>query len=185
MFENTILEVEVQGDEFWDSEHEEFIKIPSQTLRLEHSLFSISKWESKWKLSFFEELKKFTAKDEKFLYYIKCMTINEVEDNRIYSLLTIGMINEIIKFIEDPMTATRISNRGPSGPTSRYVSSELIYSWMVALNIPFECQHWPLNRLMMLIQCCEKNNTPSKKMSKAESARYQAQINAARRKAHK
>lgn len=183
MFESMTLEIEIKGNEFWDSKNEEFITISSQKLRLEHSLFSISKWESKWKLPFFEALKKITQ--EQFIDYVKCMTINEIEDERIYSLIDAGIINEIREFIEDPMTATKITNRGPGGNRGQYISSELIYSWMVSLNIPFECQHWPLNRLMMLIQCCEKNNTPSKKMSNREAASYQAKLNAARRKAHR
>ena len=166
--------------EYWDENKMEFVDAKTTTLQLEHSLLSVSKWESKWCKSFISSSKKLT--DEEILDYIKCMTLNKNIDPKVFDHLTVANVKEIEKYIMAPMTATYFSET-KNGKTSREtVTSELIYYWMVALNIPFECQKWHLNRLLTLIRVCNIKNQPPKKMSKKDIMSRNAALNAARRK---
>lgn len=168
--------------ELWDEEKEEFIKVPStkgQTLQLEHSLVSISKWESKWCKSFFSKEEKTL---EETIDYIRCMTLTKNIDSSIYYRLSNKNITLINDYIEAPMTATVFSDMRHASKSREIITSELIYYWMIACNIPFECQKWHINRLLTLIRICEIKNTPPKKMSRGEILRRNAALNAARKK---
>ena len=173
-----MLEITLSEHEMWDEENEEFFYIKGQTLQLEHSLVSISKWESKW-------CKPFYSKDEKtneeIIDYIKCMTLNEHVDDEVISHLSVENVKKINEYISAPMTATSVheDNRGPRN--REVMTSEVIYYYMVALNIPFECQYWHINRLMMLIKVCSIKNQSPKKMSKRDIMSRNSQLNAARR----
>lgn len=172
-----MLEITIPAFELYDSVKEEFITSKGQTLQLEHSLVSISKWESKWHKLFLSKQEK---TNEETLDYIRCMTLTENVDPSVYLGLTNDNIKEINEYIDDPMTATTISD---NKKTSReLVSSELIYYWMIAQNVPFECQYWHLNRLITLIRVCSVKNAPPEKMSKQSMASQYAAINAARKK---
>lgn len=174
-----MLEITIPDNKLWDEKNEEFIPIKCQKLKLEHSLLSLSKWEAKW-------CKPFLSKDEKTLEetidYVKCMTLTPVTDTNIYLGLTNKNIKEINRYIEAPMTATTFNNVKAGSPSREIITSELIYYWMIALNIPFECQKWHINRLLTLIRVCNIKNQPSKKMSKREILSRNAALNAARRK---
>ena len=174
-----MLEITIPKGELWDESKQEFIQTKEQTLRLEHSLVSLSKWESKWK-------KAFLSKDEKTfeetIDYIKCMTVTQNVDPNVYMFLTNGNIKKINEYIDDPMTATTFSNNKQQGGNCEILTSELIYYYMIALNIPFECQRWHLNRLITLIRVCSIKNQPSKKMSKGEIMKLNTSLNAERRK---
>ncbi len=174
-----MLQITIPASEQWDEQKNEFVSFKEQTLRLEHSLVSLSKWESKW-------CKVFLSKEEKSveetLDYVKCMTLTQNVDPSVYDRLNNDNIVEINKYIEAPMTATYFSE-DRRGPGSREViTSELIYYWMIALNIPFECQKWHLNRLLTLIRVCNIKNQPPKKRSRREIMSRNAALNAARRK---
>lgn len=174
-----MLQITIPAVEQWDEEKQEFVNTREQTLQLEHSLISLSKWESKW-------CKAFLTKEEKTfeetLDYIKCMTLTKNVDPNVYNYLTNKNIEEINSYIEAPMTATYFS-QDKSGRISReQVTAELIYYWMIAFNIPFECQKWHLNRLLTLIKVCDVKNTPPKKRSAKEIMSQNAALNAARRK---
>ena len=175
-----MLQIRVPAEEEkWDEKAEEFITGPDIVINLEHSLISISKWEAKWHKPF---LGKQTPQGEEFLDYIKCMTITPNVKDEVYSRLTSENIDDIVKYINDPMTGTTITERGTSKRrSSEIVTSELIYYWMVANQIPFECQKWHLNRLMTLIRICGIKNEPDKKMSKRSVMQQNAALNAARR----
>lgn len=165
--------------DLFDEQKQEFVHIDEFkgcTLNLEHSLISISKWEAKWHIPFLNSNKT----EEQTLHYIKCMTINQGINDYVYDYLTPDNIKDISEYINDPMTATTVKDIG--GKKNReIITSELLYYWMIALNIPFECEKWHLNRLMQLIAVCNAKNTPPKKMGKSEiMARNQA-LNAARR----
>ena len=162
----------------WDEKNEEFVDIKEQTLKLEHSLVSLSKWESKWHKSFLSTQDKTT---EEILDYIRCMTLTQNVKPEVYNRLTRKNIEEINKYIEDPMTGTYFS-KTKSSSQREIVTSELIYYWMISLNIPMECQKWHLNRLLTLIRVCNIKNQPSKKMSRNEIMSRNAALNAARRK---
>ena len=43
-----MLEITIPERDLWDEKNEQFIHIKETNLRLEHSLVSLSKWESKW-----------------------------------------------------------------------------------------------------------------------------------------
>ena len=165
--------------EGWDEKKEEFVEAKTVTLQLEHSLVSLSKWESKWCKPFLSTGDKTS---EETLDYIKCMTLTQNVDPDIYSRVTAKNIEDINQYIYAPMTATTFSEDKRGKTNREIVTAELIYYWMIALNIPFECQKWHLNRLLTLIRVCNVKNAPPKKMSKRELMSRNAALNAARRK---
>ena len=174
-----MLRITIPAVEQWDEAKQEFIYTKEQTLSLEHSLVSLSKWESKW-------CKPFLTKQEKTfeetLDYIKCMTLTQNVDPEVYNCLTNENIKEINEYIGAPMTATYFSDEKTSKTSREQVTAELIYYWMIAFNIPFECQKWHLNRLLTLIKVCNIKNQPPKKRSKKDIMSRNAALNAARRK---
>ena len=173
-----MLCITIPARDLWDETREEFISTKEQTLQLEHSLVSLSKWESKWHKPFLHTDDK-TA--EETLDYIKCMTLNHNVDPNVYLSLTAENITQINDYIGDPMTATTFSEEKGGKKNNEKITSELIYYWMVAYNIPFECQKWHLNRLITLIRVCGVKNSPPKKMSKGEIMARNAELNAKRR----
>lgn len=174
-----MLQIVVPATELWDEKQQEFIQTKEQVLQLEHSLVSISKWEAKWRKAF---LSKGEKTYEETVDYIRCMTVTPRVDPEVYNRLTVANINEVNQYIEAPMTATYISEDKTGKRSHEIVTSELIYYWMILHGIPFECQKWHLNRLLMLIRVCERKNTPPKKRSQEEILREYAAVNAARRK---
>ena len=174
-----MLRITIPATELFDESLNEFIYTKEQTLELEHSLVSLSKWESKWCKSFIASK---DMSDEETIDYIKCMTLNKNVDPNVYNHLTIANVREIEKYIAAPMTATYFFEDKKSHSSRETVTSELIYYWMIALNIPFECQKWHLNRLLTLIRVCNIKNQPPKKMNKKDLMRRNTDLNAARRK---
>lgn len=172
-----MLQITIPGDEAWDEIKQEFVSTKEQTLRLEHSLVSLSKWESKWCKPFFSKEEK---TGEETIDYIKCMTLNQHVDPAVYDFLTAENIQAINDYISAPMTATTFSN-DKKGPSREIITSELIYYWMIALQIPVEFEKWHLNRLLTLIRVCEIKNQPPKKMSRNEILSRNAALNAARK----
>ena len=174
-----MLRITIPGTELWDSHKQMFVYTKEQTLQLEHSLVSLSKWESKWCKPF---LSKKDKTYEETLDYVKCMTLTQNVDPEVYKRLTIDNIDLINKYIDAPMTATTFSEEKAVKNNREQVTAELIYYWMIALNIPFECQKWHLNRLLTLIRVCNVKNSPPKKLSKKEIMSRNAALNAARKK---
>lgn len=172
-----MLEIVIPEVELWDEGNQKFIKVKEQTLRLEHSLVSLSKWESKWCKPF---LSKQSKTNEETIDYIKCMTLTQNVDPIVYSCISNDNIIKINDYIGAPMTATTFSNE-QNKPGREVITAEIVYYWMVALNIPFECQKWHLNRLLTLIKVCSIKNQPAKKMSKKDLMSRNASLNAARR----
>lgn len=164
--------------EGWDEEKQEFVEPVSVTLQLEHSLVSLSKWESKYCKPFLTRNKK-TA--EETMDYIKYMTLNTDVNPSVYVHLTEENVKAINDYIDAPMTATTINDKSKGRGGPNVVTNEVIYSWMVGLNIPFECENWHLNRLMTLVRVCNIQNSPQKKQSRSEIQRSNAALNAARR----
>lgn len=173
-----MLELVVPGQEYWDEKNEEFTYDKEVTLQLEHSLISISKWESKHHKAFLS--KRIKSQDE-MLDYIRCMTINRNVDPKVYNRLTVKNLEEINAYIEDPMTATYTGDDTETAGPKDTITSELIYYWMVSYNIPAEFNKWHINRLMALINVCSKKNSPQKKMSTNAILRKNAALNAQRR----
>lgn len=175
-----MLQITIPAAEYFNEETNEFINTKEVTLTLEHSLVSLSKWESKWCKPFLSKKEKKTF--EETVDYIKCMTLTQNVDPTVYSRLGRNNIEKIQQYIDNPHTAT-IIYEDPNAPKTNKetITSELIYYWMVALNIPFECQKWHLNRLLTLIRICNIKNKPPKKLSQRQLMSRNAQLNAARR----
>jgi hypothetical protein len=175
------LVISIPEGELFDEETCEFIQVKATKLKLEHSLVSISKWESKWKKSF---LKNGLQQGEETIDYIKCMTLTQNVDPLIYNVLTSDILHEIDAYIDDPMTATTITEHGKKKRNKRTITSELVYCWMIQLGIPIEFQKWHFNRLMTLIQVCQVENGSERKMSQKEIMQQNAALNAARKAKH-
>ena len=174
-----MLEVVIPEMEFFDEKTNRFINIKEQKIAFEHSLISISKWESMFKKPF---LTKESKTDEEIMAYVECMTITKNVDPLIYKAIPDETISKISNYISDSMTATTFSKDG--GRSSKeIITSELIYYWMIAYNIPVEFEKWHLNRLLTLIQICNIKNSPGKKMSQKSIMSQNAKLNAMRRKA--
>lgn len=180
-----MLEIHIDSIEMFDERRQEFIRIPPVNLQLEHSLISISKWESKWHKPFIKSSNQLSQ--EEIIDYIKCMTISPGNvDSKVYYFLSQDNVNKIIDYIKDPMTATWFKEEKNSPKSREIITSELIYYWMVALQIPFECQKWHLNRLLTLIRVCNSKNEESmpnkkNKLSKGELMSRNAALNAQRK----
>lgn len=174
-----MLQVTVPAAEYFNEQTEEFIEVKAHTLQLEHSLISISKWEAKW-------CKPFLGKEEKTqdetMDYIRCMTITQNVDPMVYRAIPDSELKRIKDYINAPMTATWFNDRDKKPPSRKVITSELVYYWMIAQNIPFECEKWHFNRLMTLIRVCAEKSQPPKKMSKGERKSLMAQRRAAGRK---
>lgn len=174
-----MLHLTIPAREYYDENTNEFIQIKEQTLTMEHSLISLSKWEAKWKKPFLSKERK---SPEEVLDYLRCMTIGREVDPLVYRSISQENVDAVVEYINDPMTATIITDLTPRTGRNRIVTSEVIYYWMIAQNIPPEYEKWHLNRLMTLIKVCSIENNPNKKkMSRSEIARQNHAINAARR----
>jgi len=176
-----MLKIVIPGVELFDDIKEEFLKTNNIDLQLEHSLVSLSKWESKWYKPF---LSKGDKTLEETLDYVRCMTLTQNVDELVYKSITDTTLKEIFAYIEKPMTATYFyvdkQNQQPSRET---ITSELIYYWMITFQIPFECQKWHLNRLLTLIDVCNRKNQPKTKMSASAIRARNRALNESRRAA--
>ena len=174
-----MLQVTIPAIERWDEVNQEFIYTKEQTLQLEHSLVSLSKWESKWCKPF---ISKEAKTEEETLDYIKCMTITQNVSPDVYNSIPDNIQNEIKQYIDAPMTATWFNDTKNGKTNSEQTTSEIIYYQMISLGIPFKCEKWHLNRLLTLIKVCTIKSQPSKKMSKKAVMGHNAALNAARKK---
>ena len=176
-----MLKITIPETEAFDPKTNEFIKVKGQTIALEHSLVSISKWESKWHIPYLTNDVKTT---EQTFDYIRCMTLTQNVDPNVYMCIPQSEIKKINEYVADSRTATWFSEdkKKKGGPFGEVITSEIIYYWMVALNIPFECQKWHINRLITLIRVCEEKNKPKEKMSKQDIMARNRALNEARKK---
>ncbi len=172
-----MLKITIPGREMFNEKTQEFFNMKEYTLQLEHSLVSVSKWESKWNKPFLDKKPKSI---EETIDYIRCMTITQNISPDVYNNLTQENIDAVNKYIDAPMTATTFSNN-KGKINNEVITSELIYYWMTALNVPMEAQKWHLNRLLTLIRVCNVKSQPGKKMSKRDIMQRNASLNAARR----
>lgn len=160
---------------------DKFVTLKETTFKIEHSLVAIAKWEAKWHVPFLDANAQKT--NEMIIDYIKCMTISQNVNPIIYEHLPEQTLQEINEYIDDPMTATWFTDSKPGKGTGEVITSELVYYWMIAQNIPPEYDKWHFNRLMTLIRVCSEKNSPSKKMSRKDILSRNKALNAARRKA--
>lgn len=178
-----MLKITLPEEELFNADTNIIYKVPKIELKLEHSLVSLSKWESKWHKPFLSD--KDDKTQEEIIDYIRCMvlgseSVDKLTMQRIASNRSV--INDIYKYIQDPMTATTINNTARK-QKHEIITSEIIYYDMIALQIPVEFEKWHLNRLLTLIQVCSIKNAPDKgsKMSMNQTYAEQARIKAANR----
>lgn len=175
-----MLQITIPAGEMYDEIKQEFVETKETTLKLEHSLVSLSKWESKWRKPFLTDDQKTI---EETIDYIRCMTLTQNVDPNVYRFITNDNIMAVNDYVQTEQTATWFSKEDENKRNNRIVTSELIYCWMISLQIPFECRKWHLSRLMTLIKVCNEENKPDKKMSGNDIRKRNREINAARRKA--
>lgn len=176
------LKITVPAVLLHDPKTDRLFRIRETTLVLEHSLVSLSKWEMKWHKPFLNN-KEITQ--DQFIDYVRCMTLTQNVDPNVYYGLTAPILEQIRSYMDDPMTAAVIKDDPKERSSSKFVTSDLIYYWMVELQIPFECQKWHLNRLLTLIRITSIEKKPKKKETQQEAARRSHAINQARRAARK
>lgn len=170
--------LKIPKTEIWDCDKEEFVYVEKIDTNFEHSLLAVSKWEQKYHKPFLEQ-KQYT--NDELLYYIRCMSVDELPDNFSYAL-TPQIIEQIEEYIADPATATVVRSTKKSG-SGKFITSELLYYYMASLQIPFECDKWNIHRLITLIKIFDAEAGSNKKMSTSDIYAENAKLNAMRRKA--
>lgn len=175
-----MLQIEIPDREYYDESKGEFVYTKAVSLQLEHSLVSLSRWESKWKKPFLNQDKPLSR--EELIDYVRCMTINHGVPHDAYYGIGPQELVEIQNYIGDPHTATTIHDKRQTGIIrNETITSELIYYWMIACDIPISCEKWHLNRLLTLIKICNIKQTPEKKMSKSSVYAQNRALNAMRK----
>ena len=174
-----MLTLVIPMGEAFDDDKQEFIPIDETTLHLEHSLVSLSKWEIEFEKPFLETGDKTS---EEILSYINYMILDTEFPPEVFSHFTKEHMDAINAYITAPMTATWFQEEQKKAGLPETITNELIYYWMVALTIPFECQYWHLNRLLTLIRVCNIKNEPPKELSPAELAARNRALNEQRKR---
>lgn len=175
-----MLQLDIPASEHFNDDSQTFSVQEEVQLVLEHSLVSLSKWESFFEKPFLETQSKTT---EETLAYIRFMALDENIPPEIFARISNEHIAQINAYITAKMTATWFGKSKPTGPNPEIVTAELLYYWMFELKIPMECQHWHLNRLLTLIEVCNKKNAPAKKTDRGEMIADRKRMNAERRAA--
>ncbi len=174
-----MLTIVIPAMECWNEATEEFVRSDEVILTLEHSLFSLSEWESKYKKPFLDSSK--TSLE--MFDYIRMMTVKPEQKPYLdtYARISSEQLQAISEYMEDTHTATWFREENRSSK-KEVVTAEVIYYWMFSNQIPIECQYWHLNKLITLIRVFSAKNKPAKKMSKNDIYRQNSALNAARRK---
>lgn len=168
------------SDEYYDEAKEQFVILDWFTLELEHSLASLSKWESRWEKPFLSNSGKDDKSNEETLWYIQAMTLTPNVPDEVYENLTTENLSTINEYINAKQTATWFREpKSPTRNTGEAITAEVIYYWMTSLRINWEAQYWHLNRLITLVRVCNEKNAP-KKMNRREAGQRQRELNAQR-----
>lgn len=191
-----MLFINIPGKQYWDPNKEEFVYTEARLIKLEYSLLSLAKWESKWHVPLFSSFNKLTT--EQYLDFIRCMTVTQGVPDDVYKRLTSENREAVNAYINDPMTATWFNGearpnepqtagkprRKPRAPRRRgrtETTAEVIYAQMALNGIPFECEKWHLSRLLTLIRVCQEMQAPPKKLGKSEAMAQQRMLNEQRK----
>lgn len=173
-----MLKITVPETELFDGQGN-FIYTKEQRLQLEHSLVSLSKWESKWHKPYLSLNPKTIAESQD---YVRCMTLTQNVDPNVYLAITPDILRQVDSYINGLMTATTFSKDGKMGGNREIITAEIIYYWMIVYGIPFECQKWHLNRLLTLIRVCAVKGQKPQKIPASEALAQRRALNAVRRK---
>ena len=175
--------ITVQEQEMYDDRLQEFVYLTKPyDLILEHSLVSISKWESKYHKPYPYINKNMTMTPEESNYYIRCMTINKDVPDMVYNCLTRDDMKKINDYINDPMSGTTVKMYNNNPGKTEILSSELLYYYMFKLGIPKDCEKWHINRLITLIEVYGvKDGSETNKMSRGDLVARNKAINARNR----
>lgn len=174
-----MLVLDVKVTEYYDDSQEVFVPV-TMPIAFEHSLLSLSKWESKYEKPFLSENHDKT--EEEILDYLRMMAINPAVTDAHLANLSNKNITELQNYLGSKQTATWFSDRKktqkapPETPTA-----ELIYYWMFSYQIPIECESWHINRLLTLIRVFGEKNQEPEKMSKSEMLARNRKLNAQRK----
>lgn len=174
-----MLQITIPEREMFNELTNTFSTHKAFTLQLEHSLISLSRWESKWKKSFLSNKEPLTR--DELIDYVRCMDTKQNTDPKAFEYLGLAELQQIQDYISDPRTATTIYDRRNIRHRQETITSELIYYWMINCGIPMECEKWHLNRLLTLIRVCNIKQGPEKKMSRQSIYQQNRELNAARR----
>ena len=177
-----MLVLVIPDTEFLDTEHRKFVTRRGATLHLEHSLISVSKWESIHQKAFLGKAPK--TLDET-IDYVRCMTLDKNVPDYVYNCITNENIQAVNDYIANPYSATKFFDSRHSGAKSQSqgtMTSEIIYYLMFAYGIPKECEKWHLNRLLTLLRVFDLKSNPQKKMSRRDLAAQNRRLNEERRK---
>lgn len=176
-----MLHLVIPDRDFWDPIQERFISVKGVEIDLEHSLESVSKWESKWHVPFHDDRKKKTF--EQNIDYVRCMTLTPDVNPNVFNYMTEQNVKDISDYIGDTHTATWFNDTNKRSGRKEVITSEIIYYWMSVYNLPESYQKWHLNKLMTLLRvCAEKNNPDGNKKNKGATAAQRRALNAARKK---
>jgi hypothetical protein len=176
-----MLTVIVSGTESFDEATGKFLVVDGTTLELEHSLVSLSKWESIHEKAF---LGKEAKTSEEVVSYIECMVLTSEIPPEVFQELSEANLTAINDYLNAQMTATSFMETPGAKNSREVVTSELIYYWMTVFSIPFECEHWHLNRLFTLIRICNIKQEKPKKQNRAQIAARNRELNEQRKKQH-
>lgn len=172
-----MLRIEVPIAEAFDEKTNEFVTTSAFVVELEHSLVSLSKWESRYEKPFLGDAEK--TREETVAYVQDMLLSTEIPPNFISRLSTVHF-DQINEYITSKQTATTFRQE-PGKSSRQIITAEVIYHWMVALQIPWEAQYWHLNRLLTLVKVCNEMNKPQKKVPRRELMQRNAALNAQRR----
>lgn len=181
-----MIQLNIEGSEFFNEQKEEFYYTNPCVVTLEHSLLSVAKWESKWKKPFLSSRKDDTFTIAALYDYFRCMEVEPCSEPMWPVSLSPRQYTDLIKYIDKEQTATKFYSYKKDKSLSRQtVTSEMIYYWMASLNIPFECERWHLSRLLTLIHVASVKGQTGKKMTKQETMAMYAELNEKRRQQYK
>lgn len=155
-----------------------FVLIEGFELELEHSLASLSKWESKFEKPFLSSKEKTT---EEVLAYIECMCRTPNVPPEVWGKLSQDNYNAINAYIDSKQTATWFSDDKPQTQSGEIITAEIVYFWMTSMRIPWEAQHWHLNKLFTLVRVFDLKSAKPKPMGRAEQLQRQRELNQKRR----
>jgi len=173
-----MLKLIIPQEESFDEATNRFVVTKATILEFEHSLASLSKWESTFERPFLSNDKK---SSEEVIAYVEMMLLTPDVSVETLESLTQVHYDKINQYISSKQTATTINEVRKGGRGGEVITAEIIYYWMVSMGIPFECQYWHLNRLLMLIKVINRKNEPSRKLGRNEAARKQRELNEQRR----